>query len=331
MEKRSDSKISIAVIGCGEQAVENLLPSLMQVDSASIVALCDIDETKAAKAACSFRNAHVFKDYKDMFSKLNLDAVVLAGPPQMHFDAAQLALRNDKHVFVEKPPTVTTNELLQLVSLAEEKNLITAVGHNMRYATACLEMQKIVSSEPFGNLLSMDVRYLAAQPLGTRWELNSVLRSFLLSHAIHGIDLLIAYMGPVSGVSAKAVELENGATLVSTLFRFRSGKIGTLIAGTCAAHFQINIHLMSDTSKTIHVENLRRLTTYGVEGDPKRWGRVWEPRPLEGGYARSGYLGELIGFVTAIQNGKKAWPSLRDEVLVYQLMDEIEAQIRDAQ
>jgi len=329
MEKRGDNKINIAVIGCGEQAVENLLPSLMQIDSASIIALCDIDETKASKAARSFPDAHVFRNYTEMFLKRQLDAVVLAGPPQMHFDAAQLALKSGKHVFIEKPPTVTTNELLQLASLAEEKNLITAVGHNMRYATACLEMQTIVSGESFGNLLSMDVRYLAAQPLGKRWGLDSVVRSFLLSHAIHGIDLLIMYMGPVSSVSAKAVELENGATLISTLFRFRSGKIGTLIAGTCAAHFQINIHLMSDIAKTIHVENLRRLTLYGAEGDPKRWGRVWEPRPLEGGYARSGYLGELIGFVSAIQNGKQARPSLSDEVVVYQLMDEIESQIRD--
>jgi len=331
MKRRGDNKINIAVIGCGEQAVENLLPSLMQIDSASIVALCDIDETKASKAARSFPGARIFRDYNDILLNLNLDAVILVGPPQMHFDAAQLALSNGKHVFVEKPPTVTTNELLQLASLAEENNLITAVGHNMRYATACLEMQKIVSGESFGNLLSMDVRYLAAQPLGTRWGVNSVLRSFLLSHAIHGVDLLISYMGPVSEVYAQAVELKNGATLISTLLRFRSGKIGTLIAGTCAAHFQIDIHLMSDAAKTIHVRNLRRLTTYGAEGDLKRWGRVWEPRPLEGGYARSGYLGELRAFVNAIQIGEQTQPSLKDEIAVYELMDGIESQIRDAQ
>jgi len=327
MGRKDNQKPNIAVIGCGEQAVENLLPSLMQVKSASIIAICDLDEDKARRALHFFPDASVHRDYKDLLSDRDLDAVVLAGPPQMHFDAALLALTNGKHVFSEKPPTVTTNELLQLASLADGNSLITAVGHNIRYATACVEMQKTVSSESFGNLLSMDVRYLAAQPRGTRWGLDSVLRSFLLSHAIHAIDLMIAYMGKVSGISVNAAELANGAVLVSILFRFRSGRMGTLIAGTCGAHFQINIHLISDTAKVIHVENLRRLTVYGSEGDPKRWGRVWEPRPLEGGYARSGYLGELVGFVNAIQKGQQTQPSFRDELEVYQLMDEIESQV----
>ncbi|MET0464566.1 MAG: Gfo/Idh/MocA family oxidoreductase [Chitinophagaceae bacterium] len=327
MGKRDSQKINIAVIGCGEQAVENLLPSLMQIEDASIIALCDIDEVKALRAANLFPNACAYKDYVDIFSIQDLDAVVLAGPPQMHFEATQLALRNGKHVFVEKPPTVTTNELQQLASLADSNNLITVVGHNMRYATACLEMQRLVSNESFGNILSMDVRYLAAQPRGTRWGLDSVLRSFLLSHAIHALDLLIAYMGQVSALSAKALELNNEAILVSALFQFSSGMIGTLITGTCGTHFQIDVHLISDTSRVVHVENLRKLTAYGYEGDTKRWGRVWEPRPLEGGYARSGYLGELTSFVTAIQHGNQTQPSLRDEIAVYQLMDEIEFQV----
>jgi phthalate 4,5-cis-dihydrodiol dehydrogenase len=329
MARARTQDITVAVIGCGEQARDNLIPSLLQIEGISVRAACDIVMSRATEAVRIFHGATAYQDYEALFSEREIQAVILAGPPQMHFEVAKRALSNGIHVFVEKPPTVSTGELLQLISLAGEGNLVTAVGHNFRYSTAYLMMKELSLAESFGRPLLMEIRYFAAQPRGIRWGLPSVFRSFLLSHAIHAIDLFQACMGPVSTLSATAVELDNGAVLLTTQFKFKSKAVGVLSTGSCGTHFQIDIRLTSDTSRILYVDSLRRLISYGSEGDPKRWGRIWEPRPLEGGYRHAGYLGELESFFHAIREGNKTTPSLSDELAVYEIMDAIETQVSD--
>lgn len=327
MSKKTSRPLRLGIIGCGEHAAENLLPSLLQIEEADLVALCDIDVDRLKNASRVFSKAAIFTSFENLYRNEALDAVILAGPPQMHFEAAQIALTKGIHVFVEKPPTVTTSELLRLAELARDKSIITAVGHNLRYTTACQLMEKLISKKSFGRRISMDIRYIAAQPKGCRWGLKSVIHSFMLSHAIHAIDLLLAHMGSVSELSAMAIQMDNGAVLISVHFQFETGGIGTLVTGTCGPHFQIDIRLIGETSTVVQVDSLHEVTVYGLGNDPKRWGRSWHPRPLEAGYSHAGYLGELRSFISSIRSGKPHLPSLIDEIEVYKLVDEIEKQI----
>ena len=91
----------------------------------NIVALCDCDESAAAKAAIAKRDAREapkagrYKDYRVMFEKQkDIDAVLVATPDHAHAVIAMAAMQLGKHVYVQKPLTRTVSEARALTEAA---------------------------------------------------------------------------------------------------------------------------------------------------------------------------------------------------------------------
>jgi predicted dehydrogenase len=122
----SHDKLNLAVIGCGGQGFENL----GQVSAENIVALCDVDEPRAAEAFKKHPKAKRFRDYRKMFDALHkqIDAVVVSTPDHMHAPISLLAMGMGKHVYCEKPLTWGIGEARQMAKLAKEKSLATQMG-----------------------------------------------------------------------------------------------------------------------------------------------------------------------------------------------------------
>ena len=186
----------ILLIGCGEHSLENLIPSLASIPNASVVAVCDPEPMAQAAAARWFPSATKHGQYSpDLLHEAT--AIVVAATPQVHEKVASDCIAAGKPIFLEKPPTITTAVLTDLAARAEEKSIVTCVGHNLRHSDAALQMQNIVFGHGFGKPIAMEMRYMASKPRGVRWGLDSPLRSFLLSHANHAIDLMIYQMGAI--------------------------------------------------------------------------------------------------------------------------------------
>lgn len=336
----SNEILRAAVIGCGEHSQENLIPSLALQEGVNITAACDIDKSAAASAARHFPNCKVETSFHRIFETNRLDAIIVAATPSVHYEVARIALEKNLHVFVEKPPTATRNDLLELAKLADERNLVTCVGHNLRHATAAIELQSLLDggsgsaeqhSELFGNPVAMEMRYHASKPKGDRWNLNSPIRSFLLSHANHAIDFMIYQMGPIKKVNAVlASENVNGIAL-SVQFCFRSGAIGNLLATSYAPFFAISGTIVSNLNRVAQLNSLHEVAAYGIGDDKKRWGRCWTSKTLLTGYEAAGYSNELRQFIHAALTKKpdQCHPSFRDEIAVYDAIDEIERMLKD--
>src|SRR5215475_618574 len=81
-ERASDAKLNLAVVGCGGQGFENL----RQVSGENIVALCDVDEHRAAEAFKKHPKAKRFRDYRKLVDDMHgqINAVVVSTPDHMH-------------------------------------------------------------------------------------------------------------------------------------------------------------------------------------------------------------------------------------------------------
>jgi len=335
----SNEILRAAVIGCGEHSQENLIPSLALQERVNILATCDIDKGAAASAARHFADCKVETSYHAIFEIEGLDAIIVAATPTVHYAVARIALENNLHVFVEKPPTSTRDQLLELADLADERNLVTCVGHNLRHATAAIELQALLNSGPgsveqygevFGNPVAMEMRYFASKPKGDRWDLNSPVRSFLLSHANHAIDFMIYQMGPINKVNAViASENVNGIAL-SVQFSFQRGAIGNLLATSYAPSFTISGTIVSNLNRIAQLNSLHEVVAYGIGDDKKRWGRCWTSKTLLTGYEAAGYSNELGQFIRAALAKKpdQCHPSFRDEIAVYAAIDDIERMLK---
>lgn len=320
-------RIRVGVIGCGEHASENLLPSLWLMPSVEVVGLCDSSTTALEAALQQFPRAIAFHDFHSMIATGNVQAVVAAAPPQVHVEVASAAIEHGVHVFLEKPPAVTTEQLLRLATDAQIARVVTMVGHNLRHSDASHAMKSMTSEASFGCSESMEVRYYASKPRGDRWGLGSPLRSFLLSHVNHALDFMVCHVGGVASVEALGhLSARGGITLVARV-AFERGGVGTLFASSDRPHFSVHATVLGSGGAHVVMESLQEVCAFGLDKERKRSGRIWIGRQLSSGYAHAGYLTQLELFVQAVCGAATATPSFADEVPVYELIDTIQQQL----
>jgi phthalate 4,5-cis-dihydrodiol dehydrogenase len=323
---------NVLLVGCGEHSMENLVPSLAGIESVQIRGLCDNSQAAVDLASRWFPLAKAI--CTESLSLADLDpytAVVVAATPQVHEHVASLAVERGIPVFVEKPPVVYTKQLETIASVAEKKGVITCVGHNLRHSDAATQFQNAIASSAFGRPVAMEMRYFASKPRGTRWGLTSPLRSFLLSHANHAIDLMIYHMGNIRQiVAARAWPDVDGGVAIAVQFIFESGAVGNLLASSYASRFTVAASVLSDAGYVATMNGLHEVVVQGPNELGKGWSDTWHPRTLETGHRFAGYQTELERFFMGVANGTpdRVRPSFRDEVEIYHAMDLIEASIQ---
>lgn len=121
------NKLRIACIGVGGRGWS----AVDGCKQEKIVALCDVDDERAARAYELVPDARRFKDYRVMLEEMGseIDAVTISTPDHMHFAPALMAIRMGKHVLVEKPLTHTIWEARQLRIEAQKAGVITQMGN----------------------------------------------------------------------------------------------------------------------------------------------------------------------------------------------------------
>lgn len=122
-----NSRLRLAAIGCGGQGWSDLKNMLTE----DVVALCDVDDRRAATAFKELPHAKRYRDFRRMFDEMadQIDAVLVATPDHTHAVAAMAAMRRGKHVFCEKPLAHSVAEARALAREARERGLITQMGN----------------------------------------------------------------------------------------------------------------------------------------------------------------------------------------------------------
>ena len=127
-ETAPNDKLNIAAIGCGGMGAGD-------IDAVSrnnnMVALCDVDSTRAAKTFEKFPDAKQFRDFRKMFDEMEkrIDAVVVAIPDHCHAVAAMAAIKRGKHVYCEKPLAHSIHEVRELMKAARKHKVVTQLGN----------------------------------------------------------------------------------------------------------------------------------------------------------------------------------------------------------
>jgi predicted dehydrogenase len=88
--------------------------------------------------------------------KDNVDALVIATPVNTHYQVAREALLHDKHVLIEKPITSSSREAMELIELAEKRDLVLMSGHTYEYHPAVDFLRKTVSGGELGDIYGID-------------------------------------------------------------------------------------------------------------------------------------------------------------------------------
>ena len=125
-----NGKMNIAVVGAGGMGYA-VFRYIKDQNNVNVVAICDVDENRAAKAIKENPNVPFFRDYRVMFDKVGnqIDGVAVSTPDHMHYAISAWAIANGKHVFCQKPLTRTIWEANELKRLSEEAGVFTQMGN----------------------------------------------------------------------------------------------------------------------------------------------------------------------------------------------------------
>jgi hypothetical protein len=149
--KSPNEKLNFAAIGSGGQGASNISAA---APTENIVALCDVDDRRAAATFARFENAPKFRDFRRMLDQegKNIDAVIVATPDHMHSTAAMWSMERGKHVYVQKPLVRTVWEARQMREAARKYKVATQMGNQGYSNEGTRQCAEIVWNGEVGNV-----------------------------------------------------------------------------------------------------------------------------------------------------------------------------------
>jgi predicted dehydrogenase len=207
--------------------------TLNKLEGAQIVAVCDVVEELAQKAG-DLCNAEVYTNHKKMLERDDLDAVYVSIPVFAHGEPELDVIGRGLPFLVEKPVARDLETAQRVQEAVERKNLLTAVGYQLRYTGSAEAAKEILENETVGMVVG---KYWSGSGRGNpqSW-LRQMAKSGgqLVEQATHTIDMMRYLVGEVTEVycaQANRVLKEIDCPDMNAIaFKFANGAVGSLSA-----------------------------------------------------------------------------------------------------
>ena len=124
-----------------------------------VVAICDIDDNKLAKAGEAFPNARQFNDFRKLLEAMgpSIDAVTVSTPDHCHAAASIMAMKMGKACFTQKPLTHSIYEARRMAEVAREMKVATQMGNQGTAGRSLREQAAIVKAGTLGTVKEVHV------------------------------------------------------------------------------------------------------------------------------------------------------------------------------
>lgn len=233
-------KIGYGVIGLGIGMAH--ADAAYASENAELVAVCDINEKRLARAEQKYPGVTVYTDMEDLLLDPRVEVISVCLPSAMHADFAVRAMEAGKHVLVEKPLDITP-ERAQLIEDARIRTGMTCgVVHQNRFNVNMYPIREAMKSGRLGKLIlgTFAVKWYREQSYydngwhGT-WNMDG--GGSLMNQSVHTVDLMQWLMGDIESVSSHMGvydhDIETEDTTASVI-KFKNGAMATFVSTTCA-------------------------------------------------------------------------------------------------
>jgi len=326
-------RIKAGYIGCGSHSRRNVLPALKFASVlVETVAICDLKYEKAQAFASEFGFGKAYGNHIEMLEKEDLDAVFIVTGYDQNLRPVYPALAKDCiergcHVFTEKPPAATSEELVSLKKLADANKKEVMVGFKKMFFPANEKAKQLSQDASFGGISMATLQY--PQYVPTKQEFGDYIGGLpvggvcaFLDHLCHPVSLLVYLMGCPE--SLNYMRGSDGTGIAC--FSFADGSIAsiTLTSGSSSNGGMERTQIFAKRhGQHISIENNVKLSLhrtppdlhYGSSpsfytGTPENATAVWEPEFSLGqlynkGLFLLGYYGEIEAFAKAVAQGAR--------------------------
>lgn len=170
-------------------------------DGIKLLSVCDIDYPKAKLLADSY-SCQATSDWKSVVVNPHLEALIISTPNQYLSIIASEAIRNGKHVLIEKPGARNIEDFQNIIKAYSKNPVVVMIGYNHRYHPSIQKAKQIINSGNYGGILFLRARYGHGGRLGyeKEWRFNPETAGGgeLLDQGSHLIDLVNFFAGEMN-------------------------------------------------------------------------------------------------------------------------------------
>jgi len=239
--------LNVAVVGLGwwGRILVDLLAGSTRLRVVRVADVAPQGESFAAERGLPFSSS-----FESVLRDGKVEGVVLCTPHSQHTEQIVAAARAGKHVFCEKPLSMTRADVLRAIAAVEQAGVALAVGHEKRFEPPVQEIMRLLHAGALGTPLQVEAnfsqdKFLSLAPDNWRLSGREAPAGPMTATGIHLLDLAIGVFGEAETVHASVrqlgSQLTNGDTLAA-LVTFRRGGhalISAMLATPFAGRFAV--------------------------------------------------------------------------------------------
>ncbi len=228
-------QIKIGIVGMGRMGITHY-SIINSHPNAQITAVVDLSSMVLSMMKKYIHGINTYHDYHEFFSKEELQAIIIATPPALHYPIAMKAAEQGIHVFSEKPFTTKSVEAKALTTIFEGKNLINQVGYVNRFNDVFRTVKEYVQNGIIGDVIrfksEMYSRTVTKTEEGNNWrdshESGGGALFEVASHAIDLVNYIVGKPDKITGSSLTKIFSKQVEDAVNATFLYRNGISGTI-------------------------------------------------------------------------------------------------------
>ncbi len=147
------SELRVGLLGCGGMGM-SLAEQCHDLPNATVAAVCDIIDERMAAAADKF-GAAPYASYSELLEKADVDAVMIASPPNVHRPMAECAAAAGKHILCEKPMSPTVAGCDAMIAATEAGGVKLMIAQVLRYIPPFYWFREKIGSGEFGKVIGI--------------------------------------------------------------------------------------------------------------------------------------------------------------------------------
>ena len=166
-------------------------------DGAELVAVSASSQTSIDLAKETCPDAEMYTDYRELIGRSDLDVIDVVVPSYLHHEVATAVLGAGKHLLLEKPMGISLQECDDMIELADQKEVMFAVGHELRLSSMWGKAKEMIEDgfigDPLYALVELSRNPYRQGAKGWRYDIERV-GSWVLEEPIHFFDLARWYL-----------------------------------------------------------------------------------------------------------------------------------------
>lgn len=231
------NKVKLAIIGIGHLGSIHLKIFKEFAQKAEIIAICDTKTEPARSLAEQYGIPHCITDYKQLLGKV--DAVSICTPTESHYEIGKFFLKNNVHVFIEKPIAKTIEQAEELTALAFEHDVKLQIGHVERFNSAFQSVIQFTNQPLFIECHRLN-----------KFPNRSLDIGVIMDLMIHDIDIVLALnKSPIREIRATGIPILTALEdIASVRITFENGCVCNLTASRVSEEIMRKIRIFQKST-----------------------------------------------------------------------------------